>query len=360
MVQQPHPAVVRIIAPEADSTSYGSGSLIAVNEYYGIVITNWHVVRDATRQIWVVFPGGFQSPATIMKVDRDWDFAALLIFKPNVQPLPISTQAPQLGERLTIAGYGSGWFRAASGVCLEYFSPGGDLPKEIVELSTPARNGDSGGPIFNDRGEIAGVLFGTDGRSTMGSYCGQLRRFLAPLGPEFDRLPPPAGMAARQNPNPPVNQIVNQSANLQIDAPQNQAVNPAVNQSTPIAAAIPPANTVARAEILPNDPPKPHKQKNRIPSIAKNPPPTPTITQVTAIDQRENAARPAVAQQFVESQTAPAVAKTASSPVNAAIPSPLAAVGQDTIFDQLKSFLAVIGILALFIQGLKILGKSAA
>ncbi len=197
--------MARIIAPESNATSYGSGSLIAANEYYGIVVTNWHVIRDATSQIWVVFPGGFQSPATVMKIDRDWDLAALLIWKPNVQPLPVSTQAPQLGERLTIAGYGSGWYRAASGRCIEYFSPGGNQPAEIVELSVPARNGDSGGPIFNDRGEIAGVLFGSDSSVTMGSYCGRLRRFLAPLAGDFERLPPPPGMIARQIPNPPVN-----------------------------------------------------------------------------------------------------------------------------------------------------------
>ena len=95
--------------------------------------------------------------------------------------LPVSTQAPQLGERLTIAGYGSGWYRAVSGQCIEYFSPGGNLPAEIVELSVPARNGDSGGPILNDRGEIVGVLFGSDSTCTMGSYCGRLRQFLRRL-----------------------------------------------------------------------------------------------------------------------------------------------------------------------------------
>ena len=154
--QLPNPAIVRIIAPESDGVSYGSGTLVAVNDTYGLVVTNWHVVRDAAAPVWVAFPNGFRSAATILKTDRDWDLAALAVWRPNVTPLPLATQPPRPGERLTIAGYGSGSFRAVSGQCTQYVSPGGNNPFEMIELSAPARNGDSGGPILNDRGEIAG------------------------------------------------------------------------------------------------------------------------------------------------------------------------------------------------------------
>ncbi|MCC6126866.1 MAG: trypsin-like peptidase domain-containing protein [Pirellulales bacterium] len=329
MVQQPPPAVARIIAPERDGTSYGTGSLIAVNDYYGLVVTNWHVVRDAAGQIWVVFPGGFQSPATVMKADREWDLAALIVWKPNVQPLPVSTQAPQLGERLTIGGYGSGWYRAVSGRCIQYFSPGGNHPTEIVELSVPARNGDSGGPIFNDRGEIAGVLFGADDRSTMGSYCGRLRQFLAPLAGDFDRLPPPPSSMARQNPNSystlPVNHL----------------------------------SAIARTELPPTEKPQPIAQysplfpdnrENRARSIATSLPRTP-VAKVASSNPR--------GMQAGSHSASTAATKTDPPQVNAAIPAAVATSDYDPPFDQLKGFLAVIGILALFIQCLKILGKVA-
>src|SRR5215510_4279552 len=42
----PHPAVARIIVPEDGATAFGSGTLVAVNEKHGLVVTNWHVVRD--------------------------------------------------------------------------------------------------------------------------------------------------------------------------------------------------------------------------------------------------------------------------------------------------------------------------
>ena len=45
--QTPHPAVVRVIATDRNSMSLGSGTLVDANDDYGLVISNWHVVRDA-------------------------------------------------------------------------------------------------------------------------------------------------------------------------------------------------------------------------------------------------------------------------------------------------------------------------
>ena len=189
---------------ERNGMSFGSGTLMAVNDTYGLVVTNWHVVRDAAAPVWVAFPNGFRSAATILKTDRDWDLAALAVWRPNVSPLPVATQAPRPGERLTIAGYGSGLFRAASGQCTQYVSPGGNNPFEMIELSAPARNGDSGGPILNDRGEIAGVLFGSAYGQTTGSYCGRLRCFLNSVGDDFQRLPAQPTAIAQQPSTSPV------------------------------------------------------------------------------------------------------------------------------------------------------------
>ena len=153
----------------------GSGSLVAIDASHGLVVTNWHVVRDAAGPITVVFPDGFRSGAVLLRTDRDWDLAALAIQRPNAQPIMLSTEPPRPGEVLTIAGYGPGTYRAVSGRCTEYLSPGGNFPYEMVELDAGARNGDSGGPILNTRGELAGVLFGSAFGKTTGSYCGRVR-----------------------------------------------------------------------------------------------------------------------------------------------------------------------------------------
>jgi len=194
----PHPAVVRILVPDGTTTSLGSGTLVAVTENLGLVVTNWHVVQDTRGQIVVAFPDGFRSGATLLDTDRDWDLAALAIQRPRAAPIPIATQPPQPGEPLTIAGYGSGQYRAVTGRCTQYVSPGRNHPFEMVELSAAARQGDSGGPILNSRGELAGVLFGAAWGTTAGSYSGRVRWFLNSVAADFQRLDASSTMIARQ------------------------------------------------------------------------------------------------------------------------------------------------------------------
>ena len=59
------------------------------------------------------------------------------------------------------------------------------LPTEMVELDVEARQGDSGGPIFNQRGELAGVLFGAGEGTTIGSFAPRVETFLASLAPDI-------------------------------------------------------------------------------------------------------------------------------------------------------------------------------
>jgi hypothetical protein len=180
----PHPAVARIVATERNSLAQGSGTLVAVSEQHGLVLTNWHVVRDASGPISVIFPDGYQSAAQVLKLDDQWDLAALLIWRPRVQPVALAALPPRPGDAMTIAGYGPGNYRAASGRCTQYVAPGPNMPYEMIEVSASARQGDSGGPMFNERGELAGVLFGSSGGTTSGSHCGRVRTFLQPLWPD--------------------------------------------------------------------------------------------------------------------------------------------------------------------------------
>jgi hypothetical protein len=200
-----HPAVVRVIVAEKDGQSLGSGTLIDVKDPYALVVTNWHVIREAAGEINVIFPDGFRSPARVVQHDADWDLAALSIWKPNVLPVRISTELPKIGEPLTIAGYGSdGAFRAVSGRCTQYMSPSEKHPREIVELAAVARQGDSGGPIFNQRGELAGVLFGSVDNTTSGSYGGRVLQFLEPLlKADAVTSAPPAVAASKAGEPPP-------------------------------------------------------------------------------------------------------------------------------------------------------------
>lgn len=177
----PRPAVARIEAADGPSRAGGSGVLVAVRGGHGIVLTNWHVVRSHRDGITVRFPDGATSAGRVLASDDVWDLAALLVTKPDAEPVTIAAKAPSLGDRLTIAGYGSHPFtyRESAGACTEFLSPTASHAREFVELQATARQGDSGGPIFDERGDLAGVLFGTKDGLTVGTCSTRLRAFLA-------------------------------------------------------------------------------------------------------------------------------------------------------------------------------------
>ncbi len=180
--QPPHHAVVRIIAPESSGTSMGSGVLVDINRTQGLVLTNWHVIRNSTSAVLVQFPDGFQAAGTVVKSDEPWDLAAIAIWRPNTTPVVLAATPPQIGEPLSIAGYGKGPYRSQTGACTQYLSPSHGYPLEFVELEATARQGDSGGPILNSRGELSGILFGQAQGRTIGACSTRLRAFLAELG----------------------------------------------------------------------------------------------------------------------------------------------------------------------------------
>jgi len=236
-----HPSVARIVAQGDGSVSYGSGTLIYTDEHQGLVITNWHVINEATGQISVHFPDGFYSLGALQSVDRDWDLAVIAIRKPNAAPVSLSSEAPHPGEVLTIAGYGSGQYRAVSGYCTQYVAPGMKFPFEMVEVAVSARQGDSGGPIFNERGELAGVLFGEGNGRTSGSYCGRVKWFLSsivPSGPPAGSSSPaaipgyPSGPAMQLAATPPLSPVSARPTGSPLGAAQ-QGANGAALQASP-------------------------------------------------------------------------------------------------------------------------------
>ncbi len=185
LIDGKHPAVVRIdVHGQGGVVYHGSGTLVAVSGQGGIVVTNWHVVRDGVGDIFARFPDGFVANATVVKVDKTWDLAALVIARPNIEPVEISTEIPKIGDGLTIAGYGRGTYRQSSGRLIQFCAPGMTEPEEILEVTTAARNGDSGGPIFAQDGTLAGVLFGSISGTTNGSHSGRVRSFLRSVLPQ--------------------------------------------------------------------------------------------------------------------------------------------------------------------------------
>ena len=180
------------------SLFYGSGCYVAEVGEFGIVLTNWHVVGESVGPLLVKF-SQFETPGMVLMADTVWDIAAIVVYRPPFLPMPISLEVPQLGDELWVAGFGQNsdlsGYQVSSGPVLGYGRPndageegsgkwnGGPdskatLPCETIQIGTGIRYGDSGGPIINRYGELAGILWGSDGHLAMGTFCLRLQAFL--------------------------------------------------------------------------------------------------------------------------------------------------------------------------------------
>ena len=206
--QSIYPAAAKIVGQgesheskeaQYQSVFFGSGCYVAEVGEFGIVLTNWHVVSEAAGPLLVKF-SRFETPGTVIMADTVWDIAAIVIYRPPFLPFPISLEVPQLGDELWVAGFGQqsdlSGYQVSSGPVLGYGRPnessdeegvskwrGGPdskatLPCETIQIGTGVRYGDSGGPIINKYGELAGILWGSDGHLAMGTFCLRLQAFL--------------------------------------------------------------------------------------------------------------------------------------------------------------------------------------
>jgi hypothetical protein len=174
---------------------------------------------------------------------------------------------------------------------------------ELVELDAPARQGDSGGPIFNGRGELAGVLSGSGFGQTCGTYCGRIRWFLGLADADFRRV---------------------SSQELLAQQRRNAAAGPsAAAPAPPAAPAVMGPATVAGDE------------GGAAAGAATPGPPAVAASPAAVAPPAAVAARPA--------RTIP----TASLPRDAFAPT-----------EQVKTILALIGVIAVVYHGLRLLGRA--
>ncbi len=186
-------AVARVVNETARGRNLGSGTLVELDAggggkpAFGFVLTCGHLFDEGAGEgpagrITVSFPDGSNYAARLLGVDRQWDLAVLKIARPRAVAVTIATVAPRPGQWLSSCGYGrDGRYWCNRGQARGYVRAEGTSSFETLELSGMARQGDSGGPVFNRRGELVAVLWGTNGRIVGGTYCGRIRIILARL-----------------------------------------------------------------------------------------------------------------------------------------------------------------------------------
>ena len=152
----------------------------------GLVITNRHVVEGA-RSVEIRFRDGTVYPAAEVRVDDAADLARVRLNGADLPVVPLGEpHLPPAGSGVTVVGNPLGYPRlAVRGTVLGYAGQG---PEPVMEIDAPIHSGHSGSPVFNEEGNVVGVVFGASagdggGRTGYAVPSTALHRFLAVEAP---------------------------------------------------------------------------------------------------------------------------------------------------------------------------------
>lgn len=158
----------------------GTGFLI---DGKGLMITNAHIVQKS-KNIRVANNKGQEFRAFVVKLDVNRDVAFIKIDDPRYKPvsaLPygIRKGPSQLAEPVFTLGfprdeivYGEGYLSAKTGYRGDTLS---------CQIAVPANPGNSGGPVFNNRGEVIGILSARETKVQGATFAVQSKYIFAAL-----------------------------------------------------------------------------------------------------------------------------------------------------------------------------------
>ncbi|MBI3823899.1 MAG: trypsin-like peptidase domain-containing protein [Planctomycetes bacterium] len=174
--QKQYPKLLDFNNPAYLPRAFGSGVVIDAE---GLILTNYHVVQDATK-IFVRLPGGKSSYADIHAADPRSDLAVLKLLNSTVLPLKAITlgDADKLKRGhfvLTLAnpfavGFRDGQPSASYGILSNIRRRAASTLKEedrvkpfqyyatLLQTDTHVQQGSSGGAVLNLSGEMVGLI----------------------------------------------------------------------------------------------------------------------------------------------------------------------------------------------------------
>ncbi len=134
----------------------GSGFIISSDGY---VVTNNHVVENAS-DVKVTLDGGKSVPAKIIGVDKKTDLALLKISEGGPYPyVQFAKTMPRVGDWVIAVGnpFGLGGTVTAGIVSARGRDIGSGPYDDFLQIDAPVNRGNSGGPTFNEKGDVVGV-----------------------------------------------------------------------------------------------------------------------------------------------------------------------------------------------------------
>jgi S1-C subfamily serine protease len=183
IVTKVSPTVATINVTTSNGGGTGSGSIFRTTSSYSYLVTNNHVIEDASAgagTITVELDNGSQVPATIVGRDPNYDLAVLKINKGDQPTIEIGDSSSlKIGDQVIAFGSPLGLdHTVTSGIVSSLNRPvvtsGGSTNTEsyvdAIQTDAAINPGNSGGPLTDALGRMIGINAAT---ATLGSTTGQ-------------------------------------------------------------------------------------------------------------------------------------------------------------------------------------------
>lgn len=160
-----------------NDTEVGSGVVVSRN---ADVLTALHVIENATT-IELGFADGSRTPGFVSNVDLERDIAVLRPFTPPGLVVPAtvgSSSALRIGDEVFAVGNplglaGSLSAGVVSGLDREFQPSDRDIRLEgVIQFDAAVNQGNSGGPLLNNRGQVVGIVTGLINPTDMDTFIG--------------------------------------------------------------------------------------------------------------------------------------------------------------------------------------------
>lgn len=163
--------------------------MFSQDQEYAYGVTNYHVAPGTAGTISIRYPGQQQAiPAVYLAGAPRMDLVIFAVRAPVPATVPLAQQSPRSGQRVWQIGYPLGVgpnqrYGVASGM-RTYKNSAWNL-----DLAFPIQSGDSGSPIYTERGEIGGICWGSTSHGAMAVPVEYVHQLIAQSCPWVPRYP---------------------------------------------------------------------------------------------------------------------------------------------------------------------------
>ncbi len=189
-------STVRIdgIAPSCSAAMTGTGFVVS-NEH---VLTNAHVVAGMEEPVISISGTNIQLGGKIVAMDRKVDIA--VIYVPGLNAKPLTFIGPPTTKEIGfVTGYPNGGSLTTTTVSIasEFEAIGtdidgkGEVIREVIVFGGKISPGNSGGPLFNQQGQVLGLVFAADATNDQTGYAlapDELTQFVSDASNKFNEI----------------------------------------------------------------------------------------------------------------------------------------------------------------------------